>query len=106
MQNHSNRKKLFLSNEEECAISFQNRIACNKKLLNLEVKGFVRGYKKKKTMDVPARGLYQSLEKQWLDLKAAWLCCQPESVVLRKIADLRNVAGCFFLKLTEDKAKQ
>ncbi len=107
-------EKIFLSNEEELALSLHNQIKCNKKLQNLEKNGFLRGVKRNKTMDVSTNIVFASLEKQWSDLTIAWknyppriglsLKFRPSSSaeMLQKIADLRNVAGCFFLKLTKE----
>lgn len=71
----------------------------NEKLQVLEKQGFKRGKRKGKTMDVPLGAIYGGLEKQWRDLMNAYLCCDNVGKVMRCIADLRNVAGCLFLKL-------
>lgn len=109
------KKKLFLSNEKEVALSLYNQIKCNKILQNFEKNGFLRGVKRNKTMDVSMDIIFASLEKQWNDLRIAWknyppriglsLKFRPSSSadMLQKIADLRNVAGCFFLKLTKEE---
>jgi len=104
MQNHSKRKKLFLSNEEEQATFLYNSIRDNGELQTLEVQGFLRGAERKKTMDVDVNILFESLGKQYRDFVRAYGINDREDMK-RCLADLRNVAGCFFLKLTEDKAK-
>jgi hypothetical protein len=81
----------------------------NVKLRRSEQDGFVRGEKKGKTMDVSDYVLMASLRKQMLDLEKAWATYYVTTMPTRKqiakqelekkIADLRNVAGCLFLKL-------
>jgi hypothetical protein len=78
-------------------------------LQNLEINGFIRGENKGKTMDVPLPVIFGSLQKQWKDLEESYLRSALKTHLRRKdgedlkrrIADLRNVAGCLFLKLEE-----
>ena len=71
----------------------------NKKLQALEKRGFTRGKRKGKTMNAPLGEFYSSLSKQWRDFADAYVCCADVGHVMRCLADLRNVAGCLFLKL-------
>jgi len=71
----------------------------NKKLQALEKRGFTRGKRKGKTMNVSVGELYGSLAKQWRDLANTYLYGDNVGHVRRCLADLRNVAGCLFLKL-------
>lgn len=71
----------------------------------LEIAGFERGEQKGKTMDVSITELWNSLDKQWRDLidtKTAILNgFKPLDSIKQPIADLRNVAGCLYLKVLE-----
>ena len=71
----------------------------NKKLQALEKRGFTRGKRKGKTMNVPLGELYSSLTKQFREVGEAYLLCTDGAHLRRCLADLRNVAGCLFLKL-------
>ena len=77
------------------------KIESCKDLKLLEIRGFIRGEEKGKTMDVPLERVFQSLQKQWKDLENAFYCCSDNNELKKCIADLRNVAGCLFLKLLE-----
>jgi len=96
----------------------------NPELLELEIKGFLRGKRRGKTMKVSIDDIYLSLEKQIIDLKLVWheyirsrlkgkqKLVRPNKYLLNIIpmkkclADIRNVAGCMFLKLQElEKSK-
>jgi hypothetical protein len=80
-------------------------------LLQLEELGFRRGDERGKTMDVGLDDLYHSLQKQMDDVQETYrdfdIYKHPEArkivhgQVLKSLADLRNVAGCLFLKLVE-----
>lgn len=79
-----------------------------KELKQLEIKGFQRGKKKGKTMSVPLSKIFESLMKQWRDLHTTFFefyhlysYGKDSSDVKKCIADLRNVAGCLFLKILE-----
>jgi hypothetical protein len=95
------KKKLFLSNEEEVALSHFNRIHGNKQLQELEKAGFLRGIKRRKTMNVSLKEIEDSLDKQYHDFLKAY-GDNDKKMMLRCLADLRNVAGCVFLKLTKE----
>lgn len=75
-------------------------------LKRFETEGFIRGSKKGKTMEVPLANLVESLEKQVMDFQQAYyayLINQDQENVddfKQKIADIRNLAGCVFLKLS------
>ena len=81
------------------------RIQTIVELRNLEIQGFIRGEKKGKTLDVPLVTLKMSLAKQFQD----WLKAYDSKNIpdmKKAIADLRNVAGCVFLKLLEGGDKK
>jgi hypothetical protein len=99
------KEKLFLSNEEEQAMVQYNLIHENKRLENFEKQGFLRGVKKKKTMNVDIFVLFDSLGKQYRDLVRAYGINDKEDMK-RCLADLRNVAGCLFLKVEEQEGKK
>ncbi len=80
---------------------FLQQIRDNKELLNLEEAGFRRGDEKIKTMDVSSNDLKGSLYKQLMD----YLYAPNVDETKRSLADLRNVAGCLFLKLVEEESK-
>jgi len=93
-------KKLFKSSNEEVAYMLRSGFSENPELEELEIQGFVCGLKRGKTMDVPLRTLFRSLEKQHDD----WLVAYVNKNILemkKALADLRNVAGIMFLKLNE-----
>jgi len=77
------------------------KIESCKDLKLLEIRGFIRGERKGKTMNVPPVIVFESLQKQWKDLENAFYCCSDNNELKKCIADLRNVAGCLFLKLLE-----
>ena len=82
-----------------------NKIQANIELQNLELRGFIKGDKKGKTMDVPLVALKMNLAKQFRD----WLNAYDSKNILdmkKALADLRNVAGCVFLKLLEGGDKK
>ena len=92
-----------MSNEDEQAVFLYNSIRNNGELQTLEIEGFQRGAKRKKTMDVTLDVLFESLGKQYRDFLRSYGMNDGENMK-RCLADLRDVAGCFFLKLTEKKA--
>jgi len=92
-----------MSNEDEQAVFLYNSIRNNGELQTLEIEGFQRGVKRKKTMDVTLDVLFESLGKQYRDFLRSYGMNDGENMK-RCLADLRDVAGCFFLKLTEKKA--
>jgi len=74
-------------------------------LHRLEADGFIRGTEKGKTMNVPLWDLEESLRKQYRD----WIKASVDGNVhemKRTLADLRNLAGCVFLKIQEKEAKK
>ena len=81
-------------------LDIYNAIQASKELDDLEIQGFIRGDEKGKTMDVPLQALFVSLAKQYND----WVDAYDTRIISkmkRSIADIRNVAGCVFLKLME-----
>lgn len=76
-----------------------NEIRENPRLKYFELMGFRRGLRRHKTMDVELGRVFESLKKQWNDLRDAYMLCADEATLMRCIADLRNVAGCLFLKI-------
>ena len=96
-------KKLALKDLK--GLDIYNTINTSKELEDLEIKGFLRGEKAGKTTNVPIGVIYESLSKQVKDLQDAYQFYQINSSqkeeLKQKIADLRNVAGCLFLKLQE-----
>lgn len=73
-------------------------IYTDEELHGFEVDGFLRGKLKGKSMDVPLIVLLKSLDKQWKDYCFARLSEDPKEI-RQKLADLRSVAGCVFLKV-------
>lgn len=94
------KKKIFKSSNEEVAEILQCSISGNKELKKLEIEGFVKGTKEGKTMNVPILTIIDSLKKQWKDWEKVRFSSNPGRMK-RALADLRNVAGCLFLKLQE-----
>ena len=82
-----------------------NIIRDNEQLQRLEKRGFARGKRKGKTMDVPIGVLWDALAKQWSDLAYAFRSDDVKEM-RRCLADLRNVAGCLFIKLDARKKKR
>ncbi len=86
------------------------QIRDSKELLDLEEQGFRRGDEKGKTMDVLFNEIKESLYLQEGQLIGAIARMdygkRGNDDVKRKIADLRNVAGCLFLKLAEEESKR
>jgi len=79
-----------------------NKIRNNEMLQVREREGFKRGEARGKHMDYAAWTIFEiSLVKQWNDLFKA-MCTGKASDKMRCIADLRNVAGCLFLKVEEE----
>jgi len=95
--------------------SLHYAIAHCRELQALELEGFIRGHHKGKTMNVRDWVLIESLRKQMRDLEKAWptyyVTVMPNLKeehrwdVLRALADLRNVAGCCFLKIQEGRGQ-
>ena len=93
----------------------RKRITHNGKLRTFEILGFLRGEQKGKTMNVDPYALMEGVRKQMLDLEARWatyyVTIMPSlkekhlEEVEKAIADLRNNAGCLFLKLEEEVKK-
>jgi hypothetical protein len=73
-------------------------------LRKLELLGFVKGAVKGKTMNVPFTEIVHSLDKQYHDFLRAYGDDDTEAIFMA-LADLRNVAGCVFLKLKEIRVK-
>jgi len=87
------------------------KIARNGELIEYEKIGFEKGEKKGKTMDVDAYVVLRSLEKQMADLSYHFDMRMLDvyedfdlSAIKQAIADVRNVAGCLFLKIQETEA--
>ena len=82
-------------------------INTNEELKQLELDGFKRGRKKGKTMDVPLDVVVESVKKQFRDFVRCYRAygATPsknlKNGLKRTIGDLRNTAGCVFLKLIE-----
>lgn len=85
-------------------IELWKKIHEDHELEELEKEGFHRGSLKGKTMDKPIGPIVDSLKKQWRDFLTAWYENDDEKIK-RSLADLRNVAGCVFLKLKEKQEK-
>ena len=84
----------------------------NKLLRDMEVRGFIRGDEKGKTMDVDPYTMMQSVRKQIGDLEAAWAVYylgfpayrqQQRMELQQKLADLRSVCGCLFIRLEHER---
>jgi len=78
----------------------------NDELNRLELGGFVRGFNKGKTMHVTFKDLFNEVHKQYIDWVGAYgdsqdMTASDIAELKRTLADLRNVAGCAFLKLQE-----
>ena len=93
--------------------SLYSKIFANGELIDLERQGFERG--RGKTMDVDWLVVSLSLKKQMADLEHAinvGLINAPNQglynldEIKRAIADVRNVAGCLFLKIQEIEKKR
>lgn len=83
-------------------VELWEKIHCNYNLQELEVEGFYRGKQKGKTMNVPLHIIMQSIDKQHEDLTTAYINTpQNYKNLKQRLADLRNVAGCAFLKIEE-----
>lgn len=94
----------------------------NKELRKLEQEGFERGEKRGKKLTVHMHEVWKSFQKQYIDLENAYQQIvnkqtypydsfskleQADVDYFKKcIADLRNVAGCLFLKMRDLKAIQ
>lgn len=79
------------------------RIINDPDLRKLELQGFVEGTAEGKTMDVPFGTLVESLDKQCGDFFTAYNEGKGRKAIKKALADIRNVAGCCFLKLKETK---
>ena len=88
------------------------KVTCNIDLVNLEKAGFIHGVEKGKVMDTNIETIYESLVKQMTDLDKVFIkmlflegqpTISPEEIyeIKQCIADIRNVAGCLFLKVAE-----
>jgi len=81
----------------------------NPRLQTLEKEGFKRGEKEGKTMNVSIETIFESLEKQWKDVVEAWDTHKDwknaPDLLKTKLADLRNVCGCMFLKIEDEEKK-
>jgi hypothetical protein len=102
---------------EKEALELYNKIRNNKTLQTLEETGFKLGVARGKSIDVDISVIKNSLQKQYDDFQEAYFrfstpffagSMEPvtrEGRELNKqklekcIADLRNVAGCLFLKI-------
>lgn len=83
------------------------RINENEELHDLELDGFIRGTRAGKTISVTLDVLKNSLRKQVGDWESALVDYILGNATLddlkRCIVDIRNVAGCIFLKVCETK---
>jgi len=86
-----------------------NMINANKELEDLELKGFLRGDKEGKTFDVSFFAVKDTLDRQVKQLERVFIkyLRKSENVdeLKRCIADVRNCAGAFFLKILEETTK-
>jgi len=95
-------RKIYKTTVEEVAEGLYISISENKELKKLELKGFIRGAKKDKTMNVPLDDVVDGLRKQYKDFIYVWNSLEPDKEEMKRtLADLRNTAGCVFLKLVE-----
>ncbi len=88
------------------ALELHKKVSTNHELLSFEQDGFARGERKGKSMNIPLRTLFISLQKQNLDLIETYLKLdkldeERTQEMKRCLADIRNVAGCCFLKINE-----
>lgn len=95
-----------MSSRDEAELRAQRMLEAlvnNDELNKLELQGFVRGFNKGKTMNVSLDELFNEVNKQYVDFLRAYhaLPLSTLAEMKRTIADLRNVAGLFFLKLME-----
>lgn len=96
----------------ERAFAIWQRINENPELKSLEKDGFARGEARGKSMDYPFMSVVLSLHKQIDDVNEVLDVNLDETnpdfrTSLKKaLADLRNVAGCMFLKLQEEDTKE
>ena len=88
------------------------QIRDNAELTRLENDGFIRGDAKGKTMDngdmpilMKEAELYKALQKQFRELETAYTTV-AKGELRRRIADVRNNAGCLFLKIEEERAQK
>ena len=85
-----------------------NKVVGNRQLKQLEIEGFVRGERNGKTVEVALEVLVESLSKQWKDFEDAWEHHRhwknAPDLMKVKLADLRNNAGCVFLKVIKEEA--
>jgi len=81
------------------------RIRVNEALLEYELRGFLRGDEKGKTLNVSLDVLKNSLNQQHTQFESTYidyvLGKKSRGDLMRCVADVRNVAGCIFLKLQE-----
>jgi len=91
-------------------VKLWSKVTMNGELIDLEKAGFERGEKRGKTMNCDWIVLSRALEKQIADLQYAIDIGLIEATsegltnlaeIKRCIADVRNVAGCLFLKIQE-----
>lgn len=70
-----------------------------------ELKGFARGKQRGKTMSVSLYRMVKSLRKQMEDFAVAYVNNDLEDMK-QCLADIRNVAGCVFVKLKEKEIEK
>lgn len=99
------RESLFLTIWEEVASSLFNDIKNNKDLNDYELAGLAEGKKRGKRPDVPLKVLNDSLRKQYIDFCRAYGNDDKEQMK-KCLADLRNVAGIYFLQLCSAQKKE
>jgi len=82
----------------------------NADLHDLELDGFIRGFRAGKTLNVGMQLLLNSLRKQVGDWESIFIDYILGNATLddlkRRLADIRNVAGVIFLKVCERQKKQ
>jgi hypothetical protein len=89
------------------ALKLQQLIESNTKLKTLELDGFVNGVEKGKTMNRNHINIIATITKQYDDFMIS--CTKQgnplndDTLVLKALADLRNVAGLMFLFIENPK---
>lgn len=104
------KESINVSEKSVAELRTLQRIWENPALRSLEVLGFKHGSRKGKTMKVNLQTVVNNLYKQVEDFRQAYhgYLRDPDDADLQanlkmKLADLRNVAGCVFLKLQEQE---
>lgn len=102
-------QKYEITEEEAAALATCREIWDKGILKRYETLGFIKGTKKGKTMKVGLDILVDSLRKQMRDFDSVynnWIAEDATAEELKQaLADIRNLAGCCFLKILEDSKK-